>query len=119
MRGGIVGRSKRRNCDGRGPGYRVIAFTTLTCIAAVLGSGVIESGAAAPGAYGWGNNQSGEVADGTMAPRNAPVGSVGLQTAQTMSVGEEHGLALLGDGSVVAWGHNKSGQLGNGSTVDS
>jgi alpha-tubulin suppressor-like RCC1 family protein len=76
-------------------------------------------GAADPGAYGWGNNQTGEVADGTTVTRLTPVKSVGLNNALTMSVGEEHGLALLRDGSVVAWGHNRSGQLGNGTTNDS
>ena len=92
---------------------------TFACVIGTLGADVIVSGAAAPGAYGWGNNQTGEVADGTTTTRKLPVPSVGLGDALSMSVGEVHGLAALRDGSVVAWGHNKSGQLGNGSTTDS
>jgi hypothetical protein len=35
-----------------------------------------------------------------------------------IAIGVGHGLALLQDGSVYAWGYNASGQVGNGSTDD-
>jgi alpha-tubulin suppressor-like RCC1 family protein len=75
-------------------------------------------GATAGQAYGWGNNASGELADGTTtSPRLTPVPMTGLAEATAMSVGAVHGLAVVG-GSVLAWGHNRSGQLGDGTTVD-
>lgn len=36
----------------------------------------------------------------------------------TVAAGWLHSLALKADGTVVAWGHNASGQLGTGSTAD-
>jgi len=36
-----------------------------------------------------------------------------------VSAGFEHSLALLGDGTVVAWGSNRMSQLGNGTTITS
>ena len=100
------------------------AFAVL---AAVLAGGLVGASATSvtattapsPGAYGWGNNRSGEVGDGTTAPRNSPVPMVGFTDLATLAVGAVHGLALENDGSVLAWGHNRSGQLGNGSFVDS
>jgi alpha-tubulin suppressor-like RCC1 family protein len=69
-------------------------------------------------AFGWGNNASGELADGTTtSPRLTPVPMTGLAEATAMSVGFVHGLAVVG-GSVLSWGHNRSGQLGDGTTVD-
>src|SRR5437879_7162491 len=117
--GGSV-RSGTDRIGGKGrPRLRAILVTMSVCVIGTLGADVIASGAAAPGVYGWGNNQTGEVADGTTTTRVLPVPSVGLGDAVSLSVGEEHGLAVLGSGSVVAWGHNRSGQLGNGSTTDS
>jgi alpha-tubulin suppressor-like RCC1 family protein len=69
-------------------------------------------------AFGWGNNASGELADGTTtSPRLTPIPMLGLSDATALSMGPVHGLAVIG-GSVAAWGHNKSGELGDGTTVD-
>ncbi len=40
----------------------------------------------------------------------------GLAEAVDIAAGSEHGLALLADGHVEAWGENTSGQLGDGTT---
>jgi alpha-tubulin suppressor-like RCC1 family protein len=71
------------------------------------------------GSDAWGNNASGELADGTTTNRSTPVQSVGLSGISYLSEGAVHGLALRPDGSVLAWGHNRSGELGNGTTTDS
>jgi alpha-tubulin suppressor-like RCC1 family protein len=43
----------------------------------------------------------------------------GTLTQEDTSASGEHGLALLADGKVMAWGDNDHGQLGNGTTTDS
>src|SRR5262249_45079952 len=48
-----------------------------------------------------------------------PVSSVGLSGVTAMSAGAVHGLAIRSDGTVVSWGHNKSGELGNATVTDS
>jgi alpha-tubulin suppressor-like RCC1 family protein len=44
---------------------------------------------------------------------------VGLTNVETVAAGDNHVLALKNDHTVWAWGHGSSGQLGDGSTVDS
>jgi alpha-tubulin suppressor-like RCC1 family protein len=83
---------------------------------------IFSAGAQASGgtAYGWGENESGQTGNGTPGPdvlTPAPV--VGLSDVTQVAGGEDHGLALLSDGTVRAWGGNASGQLGNGTTTDS
>jgi alpha-tubulin suppressor-like RCC1 family protein len=79
--------------------------------------------------YGWGDNSAGELGDGTTtgpetcggeACSRGPVaasGSLGEVTA--VSAGEDHSLALQGAGTIVAWGANSAGELGNGTTTAS
>jgi alpha-tubulin suppressor-like RCC1 family protein len=44
----------------------------------------------------------------------SPVTVDGLTGVTAIAAGETHALALLGDGTVVAWGEDNEGQLGNG-----
>ncbi len=68
----------------------------------------------------WGNNQAGEVGDGTKYPRSRPkqVAGVSDAVAVSVSMGSEdltaHTCALRADGSALCWGGNESGQLGDG-----
>ena len=63
--------------------------------------------------YGWGYNRYGQLADGSVNYRNAPVQAQGLSGVITgISQGTNHTLALRSDGTVLAWGRNKYGQLG-------
>ena len=67
----------------------------------------------------WGENQSGQIGDDSTDPRTSPV-TVNLakdRTAQTISAGGEHTCALLDDRSIVCWGLNDNGQLGDGTTT--
>jgi len=43
----------------------------------------------------------------------------GLKSVTAVAAGEEHSLALLSNGTVVAWGDGSEGQLGDGSTTSS
>ena len=68
--------------------------------------------------YGWGSNEFGQVGDGKTVQRTSPVADVGIGGLVVQAAaGDAHSLALLDDGTVVAWGFNGSGQLGNNSTT--
>jgi len=69
----------------------------------------------------WGSNRSGEVGDGTTEQRLSPVpvsvfdaSSPAVALAGGGTTGEGHTLAARLDGSVMSWGANGSGQLGDG-----
>ncbi|MDD2586512.1 MAG: DUF3048 domain-containing protein [Syntrophomonadaceae bacterium] len=70
--------------------------------------------------WAWGNNNHGQLGDGSTTPRSYPVqvrGSTGegfLQGIMAIAAGGSHSLALKEDGTVWAWGANYNGQLGNG-----
>ena len=72
----------------------------------------------------WGYNYYGQLGVNDTTQRNAPVevhgpGNVGfLKGITSISLGDEHTLALKNDGTLWAWGWNGNGQLGNDSTVD-
>jgi alpha-tubulin suppressor-like RCC1 family protein len=71
----------------------------------------------------WGLNDEGQLGSGDQAGRLAPgpvrgVGGSGtLCDVAALSAAEKHTLALRRDGTVVAWGNNTAGQLGDGSTT--
>jgi alpha-tubulin suppressor-like RCC1 family protein len=94
-----------------------LAAAAITSFAPTSSADPSPATASGRTAYGWGNNATGELADGTTTTRLSPVGMLGLSGATAMSTGEVHGLAIVG-GSVVGWGHNRSGQIGDGSTAD-
>ncbi|NIL57949.1 RCC1 domain-containing protein [Salinispora arenicola] len=69
----------------------------------------------------WGGNGFGELGDGTTTARNEPV-PVNVPAGTTITAiagGRGHSLALTSTGTVLAWGNNSSGQLGDGTTTDS
>jgi alpha-tubulin suppressor-like RCC1 family protein len=78
----------------------------------------------------WGANEEGQLAVGTTtgpekcglevkACSTSPVAVSGLSGVTAVSAGKRHGLALMKKGTVMAWGNNDSGQLGNGTTKNS
>ncbi|MFI6448469.1 hypothetical protein [Kitasatospora sp. NPDC050543] len=72
----------------------------------------------------WGTNVQGQLGDGTTVVESLTPGRVcgsapcinPLQDVVSVSAGFDFTLALRSDGTVVAWGDNFTGQLGNGST---
>jgi alpha-tubulin suppressor-like RCC1 family protein len=68
----------------------------------------------------WGSNWAGELGDGTMSPpRAVPVAVVGISTATAVAAGGQHSCAAMTDGTSRCWGHNGSGQLGDGTLTSS
>ena len=63
----------------------------------------------------WGNNQFGQIGDGTTDDKHTPVQVSTLTNIAAVAAGAYHSLALAIDGKVWAWGKNDQGQLGNGS----
>jgi alpha-tubulin suppressor-like RCC1 family protein len=67
----------------------------------------------------WGDDEVAELGDGNdLGYSEVPVAVSGLTGVTAISAGEYHGLALLSNGTVRAWGDNESGQVGNGSTEE-
>ncbi len=81
------------------------------------GSGPVASGSL----LAWGKNVNGELGDGTRKTRSVPV-TVTLPTGTkvtAVTAGAHHTLALTAAGSVLAWGSNTDGELGDGATQTS
>ncbi|MDN4071386.1 S-layer homology domain-containing protein [Paenibacillus vini] len=66
----------------------------------------------------WGENDSGELGDGTKTLRNVPVQVQGLDQVAAIAAGGYYSLALKEDGTVWAWGTNQNGELGDGTFAD-
>jgi len=72
----------------------------------------------------WGYNGDGQLGDGAIGGdqclcEKTPVPVTGLSGVAAISAGGFHSLALKGDGTVMAWGSNQHGQLGDGSLTRS
>jgi alpha-tubulin suppressor-like RCC1 family protein len=77
--------------------------------AALLDNGTVKT---------WGDNTYGQLGDGSTTNSDVPVAVAGLSKVAQISAGGNsakngHMLALLTNGTVMAWGDNSSGQLGN------
>ena len=74
--------------------------------------------------FAWGNNDFGQLGDGTLTSRNVPVevdrsGILAGKKIIEVSCGSLHSLVLCSDGTLAAWGYNYYGQLGDGTTANS
>lgn len=81
--------------------------------------------------YAWGRGDAGQLGIGPMPIVNyksrsarvenfmpRPVRIPGLTGVVAISAGSMHSLALLEDGTVRAWGNNRFGQVGDGTTIN-
>ena len=116
--------------------------TSFDCDNITCGTGVLDAGNAvmaaratqAGGVYhtaavksdgsvvAWGYNGNGQLGGGetlglVRAYPGTPIAS--LSNMRDVTTGDYHTAALKGDGTVLSWGYNGQGQLGNGSTTDS
>ena len=64
----------------------------------------------------WGDNQDGQLGDGTAIDKYSPVEVVGLaNVVRAIAAGARHTCVLTVTGGVKCWGDNHNGQLGDGS----
>jgi alpha-tubulin suppressor-like RCC1 family protein len=94
---------------GLGAGSGVVAIAAGTSFAMALKS----NGAVLT----WGNNRSGELGNGITSNSSKPVHVTGLGSGSgiiAISAGDAFALALKSDGTVLAWGNNQTGELGDG-----
>ncbi len=68
--------------------------------------------------YCWGDNENGELGDGTNTSRSLPVRAGDIANALTVTAGEYHSCAALADGTAKCWGAAAFGQIGDGTTAD-
>ncbi|RZI55359.1 MAG: hypothetical protein EOP14_06635, partial [Pseudomonas sp.] len=61
----------------------------------------------------WGQNNVGQLGDGTTISRAAPRVVTGLTNVTAIASGSNHSCALINDGTVKCWGSNSSKQLGD------
>jgi alpha-tubulin suppressor-like RCC1 family protein len=66
----------------------------------------------------WGQNDHGQLGDGTTTGRLLPVAPRGLSDVAELAAGFYHSCARHEDGSIHCWGYNGSGQLGDGTLTD-
>ena len=69
--------------------------------------------------WAWGNNNKGQLGDGTTDDHLTPVQeSTHATDWSAVTAGEYHTVALKSDGTLWAWGYNHKGQLGDNNTTD-
>jgi len=93
-----------------------------------LGSGVLAIGAgeyhtcavtAAGAAMCWGQNQNGQLGNGTLDDSHLPGQVTGLSSGiAAIAGGVNHTCAVTSAGQVKCWGDNSNGQLGNGTRTN-
>jgi alpha-tubulin suppressor-like RCC1 family protein len=99
----------------------VITLTIVALGVLAVPAAVVEAASLPGTVWAWGDNQYGELGNGTNANSNIPV-QVSLPSGVTITNitgGYFHSLALASNGVVWAWGQNVGGALGNGTNTDS
>jgi hypothetical protein len=105
----------------------VSGLNNATAITACDGSSVttVCTATTAGGAVCWGNNTSGQIGNGTTTTSLVPAAVTGLTGAVQTAVGGGAGTgqasacSLLSTGTIVCWGSNSFGALGNNSLTSS
>ncbi|TDC55442.1 chromosome condensation regulator RCC1 [Actinomadura sp. KC345] len=101
-----------RDLDGSGP----LTGVTRIAVAGQHGLALLRDGKVAS----WGRNDLGQLGGGDRRDRLTPAlvsgvrGKGDLSGVAAIAAAEKHNYALRTDGTVVAWGNNTAGQLGDG-----
>ncbi|MBN9683863.1 MULTISPECIES: MopE-related protein [unclassified Corallococcus] len=85
---------------------------TLTSVTAISGGGRHLLALKRDGTvWAWGDNNAGQLGDGTTTPHDTPVKVTGLTDVAAISAGGEHSVAVKQDGSIWGWGFNAAGLI--------
>jgi alpha-tubulin suppressor-like RCC1 family protein len=85
--------------------------------ASIIAGGDHSCGLRSDGAaYCWGNNDFGELGDGSLTSRLTPVSVSGGYVFTQIVAGADHTCGLTTTGKAYCWGRGDEGQLGNGGT---
>jgi alpha-tubulin suppressor-like RCC1 family protein len=104
----------QRGAKGPGRAARLLAGSAVALLVALL----VASSASAYSAASWGENLYRQLGNGsTNASSATPVAVSGLTGVTALAAGGRHSLALLSNGTVMAWGDDEAGQLGDGGST--
>jgi alpha-tubulin suppressor-like RCC1 family protein len=120
---GQLGDGKKTNSDVP------VAVRNLSGVTAIAADGLFSMALRSDGTVvTWGDDERAQLGNQAIAEEESeaieeeghystsPVPVDGLTGATAIAAGETHALALLGDKTVVAWGDDNEGELGNGTT---
>ena len=110
--------SNGETCTGAFDTHYTPTTSLIPATAKIAGGGFFELYLDGGAVYGCGDDGVGALGDGGTTNTSTPVAVPGLGSGVVdIAAGDQHGLALLNDASVVSWGYNQGGQLGHGTTA--
>ncbi len=96
-----------------------VAIAGLGAASAVAATGDFACALSGGKVLCWGENDHGQLGDGTLTGRATPAAVAGLPASSQVVATANHACSLSTTGSVSCWGRGDHGQIGNGTFSDS